>query len=471
MARGFLQCGTLLLVAGCGWLGPPHDSAPLVLVVSWDTTRADALGCYRDVAHWGADLDPTVRPIAQTPVADGLCAAGQRFTWALAHAPTTLNSHASVFTGLDPHGTHVPRNGFPVPAALPLLTERFADAGWDTIAVVGASVLEPAMGLDRGFRVYDAETPRKVRRRFERSAPEVVTRALELVDARPPDRPLFLFVHVFDAHSPWEADPAQFDLDDPLYKGTMDGSSAGLERLIQATRAGHPPTVDRIAARRHYLAEVAQMDRSLGVLMEGLRVRKTGPDQLIVLFGDHGEALGETQVRPYGHGIDVDLEVVHVPLIVQGSGRFAVPPGQVDTPVGLGELAPTVLSLVGLPGVGTGRDLSAAWTGTLTPAPVFAEATKPSEHEDHKAWNNLGFERGVAGDGRWLTVSPWEASRQVQWLREDSRPVGIHGRDEVIAAGQLQTELQAWDRTAPPHRAVALSDDTREALKALGYLE
>ena len=112
--------------------GPPH-----VVLISMDTTRADALSCYGTVPDAPEDRPPT------TPVADDLAESGVRFEHFLAHAPTTLSSHASMLTGHDPHGHAVVRNGFPLAADQTTLAERLRDAGWDTIAVPKVNMPNP----------------------------------------------------------------------------------------------------------------------------------------------------------------------------------------------------------------------------------------------------------------------------------------------------------------------------------------
>ena len=114
---------------------PPSTSAapPVVLFVGMDTTRADFLGPYG-------------REDARTPVIDMLAERGVVFEWALTHAPTTLSSFTSVFSGQDSHSHRIPRNGYPVPGDLELLAERFSAAGWWTLAVVGSAALEADMG-------------------------------------------------------------------------------------------------------------------------------------------------------------------------------------------------------------------------------------------------------------------------------------------------------------------------------------
>ena len=81
---------------------------PNLVLITMDTTRADAIGAY------GLSLPGLVEPRSGvTPVMDAIAAEGVRFEHFFAHAPTTLNSHTSLFSGLDPHDHAVPRNGYP----------------------------------------------------------------------------------------------------------------------------------------------------------------------------------------------------------------------------------------------------------------------------------------------------------------------------------------------------------------------
>lgn len=475
-----LLLGLLLACMGDPPEPPPTPAAgpkgPLVLLVSWDTTRADALGCYAEEAHWGLDLPPALRPAPRTPTADGLAERGLRARWALAHAPTTLNSHASVFSGFDPHGHRVPRNGFPVPPDVPLLGERFAAAGWDTVAVVGASVLERDMGISRGFRVYDDAVGTKVRRRYEDPADRVVDRVFEAVDARTdPSQPLLLFTHFFDAHSPWDTAPPSVrePLLDPDYAGAFDGGDGAMEWAIQQARQGTLGTADRIQIRGSYLAEVSFADQELGRLLRGLDKRGYGTEQLVVLFGDHGETLDEVPRRPFQHGVDVELVDLHVPLLLAGRGRFEVPRGEVlGRPVSLRDVGPTVLGLAGVGGgLGDGVDLRDAWVspGSTAPPPPphYAEATKPGNREPAGRWNNLGFARAVVDRGSMLRRAPvlGEAARLHRLA--PGQPVW----QDAAETARLGALLDAWDAASPPRRAVSLRPETRAALEALGYLD
>ena len=95
--RACLALGGLAL--GCSQ--PETSPAPLLLLVSFDTTRADALSCY---GLGGL-------PAADTPHADRLAERGVRFAWAMSSSSTTLAAHTAVMSGEDSHGHGVPRNG------------------------------------------------------------------------------------------------------------------------------------------------------------------------------------------------------------------------------------------------------------------------------------------------------------------------------------------------------------------------
>ena len=85
---------------------------------------------------------------------------GIRFTFAHAHAPLTLVSHASMLSGLYPfqHGIR-DNSGFRFPKSIPTAATRLKADGFATAAFVGAFPLHSQFGLNVGFDLYDDELP------------------------------------------------------------------------------------------------------------------------------------------------------------------------------------------------------------------------------------------------------------------------------------------------------------------------
>src|SRR5207244_945086 len=113
-----------------------------VLLITIDTLRADALGCY-------GGRTPT-------PAIDALAAAGVRFAFAHAHAVLTRPSHASILTGTYPyeHGVR-DHSGYRLKPGIPTVASMLKEKGFATGAFVGGVPLERRFGLDGGFDVYD----------------------------------------------------------------------------------------------------------------------------------------------------------------------------------------------------------------------------------------------------------------------------------------------------------------------------
>ncbi len=435
----------LLVLSACGSPEPlvpetpPRPAAPpTLLLLTLDTTRADALGAY------GA-------PASATPVLDRLAADGVRFARAFTHAPSTQSAHASLFTGLDPHGHGVPFNGRALDLGHETLAERLAQAGWTTQGVVAAAVLGRNLGMDQGFALYDddfvADGP-------EDRAHDVTARALRAAQQAPPDQPLFLWVHYFDPHHPYE--PA-----DSAGGATADTMRAAL---------GHKglDTADLPALRALYAAEVLAMDTAIGTLLAGLAELGRLEEASIVVAGDHGEAFGEDPDRPFLHGPDVDPFATQVPLIVSGRGSLAPQPGVVAQAVALSEVPTLALGVLGLaPGLGPGRDLTPALGGAaLVDVPILLEATKPRRELTDGGWNNLGNERGVI-EGDWILMERTEAQQPpVLWR---IGPPLAQVQDPTRHDALLQT-LRAWDQAAPSAQG-STADEVKPALEALGYLE
>ncbi len=449
-----------LLLFACAPAVPPPPAAPDILLISLDTTRADALSA------WGRTGGKQT-----TPNLDQFASRGARYAWALSSAPSTLSSHSTVFTGLDPHGTQIVRNGYALRTDVETLTERLAASGYDTIGVLGSSSLGRPMNVDQGFRLWDETFSEKRAQRHEAQAESVTDRAIAALARHEPGKPVFLFAHYFDAHSPY-APPERFrhrwsEPGKAKDFGTRDGALKGLAALI---RSGADPASwsdDLTELHNDYLTEVTYVDEQVQRLLDGIDLDRT----IVVVFGDHGEAFGEIPIRPFGHGMDCDLFETHVPLIVVAPERLGGPkPGTViDTPVGLIDIAATILHLAGLPGtLGESQDLSPLW-GPTPPTwsqTWFSEATVPDVKRT-EGWNNLDVERGVAQDGFLLLRSPAEGGPARLYRIADGQPAVY----DPARAAAMDSLLRAWDEKAPPHREANMTDATKAGLKALGYAE
>lgn len=283
-----------------------------VLLVSIDTCRADRLG----VA--GARLTDGSSP---TPFLDRLAAEGRWYPRATTPAPLTLPAHTTVFSGLYPDRHGVRENdSFRVPKpesrGYALLAEELRAAGFETAAFVSAQPLDRRFGLDQGFRLYDDVDRRSARGSGmlfrERDADATVARAARWLaeSAGAPRR--FLFAHFFDPHHPYERRP-----DSP---STLPAGTEG-----------------------DYLAEIVAVDRAVERLCAALP--DGGRDAWIVVFGDHGEALGEHGEATHGYFLyDATLRV---PLIVRPPrGRAEpLPPAR---PARLVDVRATLLDAVGV---------------------------------------------------------------------------------------------------------------------------
>ena len=323
------EIGAALLIvaasAGCGDHAehppaavsrPDPAGRPNVLIVSFDTTRADALSCYGG----RPDVTPNLAHLASEGVV---------FETAFSPVPLTLPAHATLLTGLDPCRHSARDNGaYALPRSATTLAETLRDAGWSTFAVVASIVLLPRFGLDQGFDRYDADgLVVTAGNDHERTADQVVTAARA---DWPLQEPFFGFVHFYDAHRPYRA-PADLE-----------------------AKFGDP-----------YLAELRVADHALGELLHDLRSDGRLDRTIVVVVADHGESRGEHGEST--HGTLLHDATQRIPLIVRAPG---IKPNRVTGVVAtLADVMPTVLELLKLapPANLDGRSLVAA----LRPEPGF----------------------------------------------------------------------------------------------------
>ncbi len=270
-----------------------------VVLITLDTTRRDHLGCYS-------------KDVANTPNIDSLCRQSVRFDHAVAAAPVTLPAHSSMLTGKYPPAHGARYNGERYLAEQQVtLAEILTAAGYDSAGFVSSFVLDHRFGTAQGFSHYD-DTVRGSAAAFdasgnERDAQSVTDAALTWLDGRLVDRPIFLWVHYFDAHAPYR-------------------------------RHGLPePSDDRV----RYSAELSFIDTQLSRLLS--RPELSADQALVMLLADHGEGLGEHGERT--HGLFIYDSTVAIPWFVRAPGMRS---RTTDALVSQVDLFPTVLDALGL---------------------------------------------------------------------------------------------------------------------------
>jgi len=440
-----------LSALACGPELPPN-----VVLVSIDTLRADALSAYGGVP---------------TPTIDRLASEGVLFEAAFAPTPATAPSHATLFTGQDPLRHGLLRNGDPLPEAATTLAEAFRAAGYRTAAFVSSYVLDPRFGWAQGFDHYDAELPEQSATLkkspypgafwagqhfagFDRRATATTLAASRWLESAP--EPFFLFVHYFDPHAPY-APPE-------IYAQRLASRSFSLENrsVVGLTPAQLENQI------RLYHGEVLYVDESLGALLEAIGARRSRRSTLTVLVGDHGEGLG--QHGWLEHALYLYDEQIHVPLVVHWPGRLAAG-RRVRAQVGLVDVAPTIAELAGLPPLPAvdGHSLAAVARGAAEP-PARALFGLRALVSEATGWDH-GIKSSVRTP-RWKYIRAPESGDELFDLAADPGELRnvLAKQPDVVAGlrGLLETHVASLPGAAP---AAPLSEETRRALQALGYLD
>lgn len=308
----------VLAAGGCGGLG---GNRPSLLLITVDSLRPDALGCYGNRA-------------VLTPNLDRMAAEGVLYTDARTVSPLTVPAVASIMTGLYPIRHSVRDNQeMPLPEQASTLAERAQQAGLETAAFVGATILDRGLGLAQGFDYYEQPplpaTISVTLRYPERPALQIVDRITSWLESRDDGKPFLLWVHLFDPHAPYS--PPQ---------GARE-------------RAGGNP----------YLGEVAAVDEAIGELRRALEDHGLLRRLIIVVAGDHGEGLA--QHGEATHGTLCYDSTLRVPLIVRypDGGRAGEKSAEI---VSLVDLYPTLLETLGL-------EVPADLDGRSLRAPAAAE--------------------------------------------------------------------------------------------------
>jgi arylsulfatase A-like enzyme len=405
-----------------------------IVLVSIDALRARSVGAYG-----------YFRPI--TPALDArLAAEGARVRNVVTAFPYTPPSHMTMLTGVEPCAHGVGGIEDRLAANVPTLAELLRAAGYSTAGFTEDALIAAASGFERGFDVYHEN------RSDESAAPgfaaDTFAAARAWLATQSADRPFFLFVHTYQVHDPYRPP-----------RGYLDFF----------------PGADEAATLTAYEREVRYVDDVIAGFLDDLDARGLAAQTVVVVTSDHGDAFGE---HLWGHGYDLHDEVLLVPLLVRAPGL--VPRGRVvEEQVGLVDLAPTLLDLVGVPPAPAmqGRsfaDLLTGRGGAFEERPVLSAALgdetsvrtrqfKYVKKSDVEQLYRLGADPGESNNLA-ATGDPWlEAGRDAL---ERANEACIQWRLAHLAVATPATESA---RAEP--KWLFRQEDVERKLRSLGYVQ
>jgi arylsulfatase A-like enzyme len=368
----------LVVTAAALWGSGQRRSHPNVLIVLWDTVRADRMSLY-------GYSRPT------TPRLDQFAEQAAVYERATAPGMWTLNTHAAMFTGLY-ETTHGARPAWRwLDQHHTTLAELARGAGYDTFLFSSNLIASPMTNLTQGFDTIHTAFPRDgaQKGRYMKAARQATRQKLLEQDAstelsplfagrrddeweksvfkdaapvahqalidwlgerQDSSRPFFAYLNLMEAHSPRipSLSARRRVADEATLQTAMatDFSLFAANEYIIGRREYSPEQLGAIGAT--YDASIVDLDDATGDLLDDLRGRGLLEDTVVVVVADHGEHLGEH--RFFEHRWSMYEPLLHVPLVIWYPEKM--PAGRVSERVNTIDLYATLVELAGLEEVG-----------------------------------------------------------------------------------------------------------------------
>jgi hypothetical protein len=319
------------------WSRPRPSGLPNVVFITLDAWRADA---FRD------DISPAIATFARE---NSLV-----FTNARAPSSWTLPSFAAAFTGS--YNVTRPSGVERQDDVRTTWAEVMRDGGYDTFAIFHNPHLDTTRFVNRGFTHLDYirfnaflatihfyDTVWYFARRGRRFVPEtpgesnreLTVRTLAVI-RKSTQRPKFIWLHYLDPHYPYQ----------PTTDILREKAPHLCDKTDLGTDKGNLSPENADAIKTFYECEVESTDREVARLLAELTRE---PNTLVIISSDHGEEFFEHGGTR--HGKTLYDEVCKVPLVITlpKADRNHPRVNEISSPVSLVDVAPSVLSYLGLP--------------------------------------------------------------------------------------------------------------------------
>ena len=354
---------------------PAGADRPNIVFIVADQLNTRHLGCYPATpGEAGATGRVHGNSGVHAPVLDALASRGAAFDHAFCQSPLCMPSRASFNTGRFPHSVRVLHNPVDLAPEFPTLAEILRDSGYRTggfghiggdgadrgfegkVDLVDPPLRDAYLGEQRYLRGLGSDHaagfcgthPHAEADLLDDRSTALACRWLEETTG-----PFYLQLDFMNPHIPLLA-PGRFvsryhedDIElPPSWRDDLADKPSNVEGTRRATRTG---AYDEAQMRRsilHYRALVSYVDELTGRVLETLDRIGASDDTIVCFFADHGDYAGEFGlIGKTGNFYDC---LTNVPLIVAGPGAGAAGT-RPAAPVGLVDLVPTMLGLVGLP--------------------------------------------------------------------------------------------------------------------------
>mgnify|MGYP000990085179 CR=1 FL=1 len=486
-----LACSIPIFLTACSRVSTPPARND-VIILTLDTLRADTTG-------FGGFPGPI------TPWLDRLSIRSTVFSNAYTAIPITNASHATIMTGCQPARHECRGFGKPLGESTRTIAEVLKAEGYATGAFLSGYPLERRIArLDRGFDRYDDEWM-KGQSTVDRPAARTVDAAIQYLDSIPITQPVFIWIHFFDPHKPYdppEPDGRRFD---PEYsrKGVLHQQRMMLQEVVPegkkaatsiADTHGYPGTLDPELSesdtddatippdlekmRARYHGETVYMDREIGRFLNHWQTKRDIRHTRIAVVADHGESFEKGYY--YRHVHRLFESIIHVPMMIYQGKK--TPPAVRSDLARTKDIAPTLLGLLTLPPLASmeGRHLFAVSTesGNGSPEAVFSE-TQPLIRS---TWGGpfiaavtrrLKLVRST-GTGRVELFDIERDPGEVFDLLNDTHDAVVRQDPVFDRIRSLLSDfetVQAVRRGESGEPAEALDGESQDKLKSLGYLQ
>lgn len=427
-----------------------------IIVIAVDTLRWDAVSLLASDEH-ERDLTPNLR--------EQLAGRATVFTRAYSQAPWTLPAFASIFTGLYPEQHKAEHVWSLLEPEQTTLAEVLREHGYATMEVVSGHYVTKEVGMAQGFDLSDESLAAGA---HLISSERVTDRALQFL-SKHGEAPFFLFLHYFDPHVPYLTHP-EVSLDSPRADERVDIEASAREPWWAKPAGKAMATLGGNLVP--YKEEVAYTDLHIGRLLAFLDERRLWENTCVVFVADHGEEFFEHGGA--GHDNTLFEELIHVPLCIFTPSLDL--PHVVSAPVETRWLFRSLLEVAGIPA-----------PDTVPPAPSLLAAEDVGGEVYMRSSACPRGQTGVTGSQKptaWLSSLTGAREKLIEDhlrgqamyfdLLQDPGELLDLGEQQPEAAGRLRELLTARDQelvgTRETGPSPALSEETRQRLKSLGYL-